>query len=484
MSDDRLTNIQSEAALLGAMMIDNSLIGQWADRVQPGDFYDPLHARIFSAMLRFSARGMQATPTTLFTIFQNDKDAEYGAYLDTLIENEIVTIGVESFASQIVDLASRRAMREALHSAMEALATDFDAPISQIVGRVDDVAWGTESRGDATQAKNVGEMVGLVGERDDRIAADPGSSGMENAFVSDLNKALGPIEEATLNFIAGRPGMGKSALASSAALGYSANGHPGIYAHGEMTAEQMAMRATSDLSFAMGMPLEHETLKKGGLTPHERQVLTKIQERAALIPLDYIEIGECDVRRLWAIVARKHAMLLAQGKKLKFVVVDYIGKLTATDSEGNPIEDDRKRTNVVSKVLLRMAQFFRIAVFALAQLSRAVEQRANKRPLISDLRDSGNLEQDGDSVLMVFREEYYLEDAEPKRGEIHPQTKKDMHEEWETEMNFARGKMDLIVGKNRHGQRRIRTAKFIGKHFAVRGGEVDEYATHLEPLLI
>jgi len=159
-------------------------------------------------------------------------------------------------------------------------------------------------------------------------------------------------------------------------------------------------------------------------------------------------------------------------------------KLTATDSEGNPIEDDRKRTNVVSKVLLRMAQFFRIAVFALAQLSRAVEQRANKRPLISDLRDSGNLEQDGDSVLMVFREEYYLEDAEPKRGEIHPQTKKDMHEEWETEMNFARGKMDLIVGKNRHGQRRIRTAKFIGKHFAVRGGEVDEYATHLEPLLI
>lgn len=481
MSQDRLVNATAEAALLGAMMIDVGLVTKLSDKVGPEDFGDPLHGRIYSAMLKFTAKNMRADAMTLRPIFAADSDAQYGAYLDQLVEAPAVVEAATGIAEQVADLAARRKARDAMRDAMTALHDDLDRPVDEICGQVEAVGWAAAHRTKVDVAYSVGDLAGLVEERDDRIAADPGSVGITNALVGDFDRGLGALEPGTYNLLAGRPGMGKSAKASSLALGYSMNGHAGLYLQHEMTAEQMGLRATSDLSHAMGYRLPHATLRKGGLNQRDRNELRAVRERAALLPLKMICPGPVDIRRIWSLTAQHSAMFKAQGRKLEFLVIDQLVLIGAHDEDGRFIQDDRKRMNVVSREIKRLAAEMGLAVIALAHLSRNVEARQNKRPILSDLKESGNLEQDADTVTLLYREEYYLQQAEPKRGEKDPRTNRDLHEDWENEMQIARGKLDLIFAKNRHGRSSTRTAKFLGEFSAVRSGDFDE--TSDDPLL-
>lgn len=480
MSQDRLVNATAEAALLGAMMIDVSLVSELSDKVMPEDFGDPLHGRIYSAMLKFSSKGMRADALTLRPIFAGDADAQYGAYLDQLVEAPAVVAAAPAIAEQVADLAARRKARDAMRDAMTALHDDLDRPVDEICGQVESVGWAAAHRTKVDVAYDMGELAGMVEDRDDRIAADPGSVGLTNALVADIDKGLGALEPGTYNILAGRPGMGKSATASSIAIGYAMNGHGGVYFQLEMEPEQMGLRSTSDLAHAMGYKLPHGNLRKGGLSQRDRVELRAVRERAGLLPLKLICPGPVDIRRIWSLAAQHRAMFKAQGRKLEFIVLDQLILIGAHDEEGRYIQDDRKRMNVVSAETKRLAKELGLTVIALAHLSRAVETRQNKRPILSDLKESGNLEQDADTVTLLYREEYYLKQAEPRRGDKDPKGR-DLHEDWEAEMMLARGKLDLIFGKNRHGQSSTRTAKFLGEFSAVRSGDFDEFAD--EPLL-
>lgn len=475
MSGDRLANPIAEAALLGALMLENKLIVELADVVSTGDFKEPVHGRIFSAMMRLAAKGKRADAMTMRPIFQHDQDCDHGAYLDQLVDNAAVVAGAVSIARQVADLAGRREARQALHDAMEALSSEFDKSVGEIVGGVEQTVWAAEGRTVVIEELDAGDMVGLAIDRDERINEDPGAVGQSNALISDLDKAIGPLESQQYTIIAGRPGMGKTAAAMSAALGYAISGAPVLYIIGESSNEQIALRTTADLSFAMfkKQAVPHERLKKGGLNAGERQVLARVQERSRLLPIRFVNTGRVDIRRVYSLAARHRAMWAARGHKLALVVVDHIGLFDATDIDGRPINGFEKM-NTVSRTLDRMKKELDVHVLALSQLNRKLEERADKRPMLSDLRDSGSLEQDADNVVLLHREEVYLRDAEPKLGEM--KGGKDLHAEWDIDMRAVEGKMDMHFAKTRHGPTSKRTVNFFAKFYAVRGGDVSEYS--------
>lgn len=475
-STDRLANPVAEAALLGALMLENKLIVELADVVRTDDFSEAVHGRIFSAMMRLAAKGKRTDALTLRPIFQNDKDCDHGAYLDSLVENPAAVAGAKAIARQVADLAARRQARKALHGAMEALSTEFDKSVGEIVGTVEQTVWAAEGRTAVIEELDAGDMVGLAIDRDERINADPGAVGYSNALISDLDKAMGPLEPVQYTIMAGRPGMGKTSAAMSTALGYAISGAPVLYVTGESSNEQLGMRATSDLSFAMfkRQAIAHELLKRGGLKRDERVTLERVRERAKLLPIRFVNTGRVDIRRVYSLAARHRAMWEARGgQKLALVVVDHIGLFDASDADGRPINGFEKM-NTVSRTLDRMKQDLDVHVLALSQLNRKVEERTDKRPMLSDLRDSGSLEQDADTVILLYRDEVYLRDVEPKIGEM--KGIKDLHAEWELEMRAAEGKLDLNFAKTRHGATSKRTVNFFARYYAVRGGDVTEFS--------
>ena len=475
MSGDRLANPVAEAALLGAMLIENHLIGELAGQVAADQFSDALHGRIWTSLVRFAAAGKPASAVTLRPVFVHDADCRYGDYLDELVENPAAVIAAPALAAQIAELAGRRRTREALTKAVEALAVDFDRSIGEITGTVEEVVWAAESRTNVIEDLDAGDMVGLAIDRDERINADPGAVGISNALIADLDKGMGPLEPSLYTIIAGRPGMGKTSAAMSAALGYALSGGPVLYVIGESNNEQVALRHTADLSFAMSKPhaVTHERLKKGGLNPGERQTLARVQERAKLLPLRWVNTGRVDIRRVGSIVARHKAMWAARGQKLALVVIDHIGLFDAFSADGKPL-DGHQKMSMISRYLDRMKSELDVHVLALSQLSRRVEERTDKRPMLSDLRESGTLEQDADTVILLYRDEVYLKDAEPKIGDM--KGGKDLHAEWLVDMRSVEGKLEMNFAKVRHGPTNKRTVNFFSKFYAVRGGDVTEYS--------
>jgi len=467
---DRLINQTAEAALLGALLLDNKLILEVADRVKHSDFGDALHGRIFNAMMKFQAKGMRADAMTLRPLFLHDQDALEGQYLDELVDSPAVVAGAPAIADQVADLAGRRHARQVMIDSLKALEDDLDRPVDEICAQVEAAGYEAASHTIDDGSSDGGDMIGFVEARDDRINSDPGAAGMSNALIDEIDQGLGYLETKTYNIIAGRPGMGKSALAGSAALGYALSGHAGLCINLEMSKEQSGIRLAADAGFALGVKLTASQLRKGGLSRQDRADLTIIREKVKLLPLKFRSLQpDTDIRRIWSIVAREKALFAARGHKLAFVVLDYLGLCSATDAEGRVIDDTRKKMNTVSKMVKRMASELDVCVIALAQLSRGVEARQDKRPMMSDLKESGDLEQDADSITMVYREEYYLQQSEPKAGD------KD-RESWEAEYQASRDKVDLLFVKNRHGRSTAKQAKFLGDFVAVRSRDVDQFS--------
>lgn len=465
---DPLINVPAEAIVLGGMMLDNRLIAEFSDRMKAEDFAEPLHQRIFSAMLRFAAKGAKATAVSMRPVFAMDPDAEGGAYLDQLIDNPAASHGAEDLGGQVIELAARRRGRDAMRSGIETIE-NVDVALGDAIGGVEERMWAAERDDDDSELLSMGDLTRLVRKRQERITSGEQTAGAMNALVTDLDTLLGALERKTYTILAGRPGMGKTTVASSAAIGWAINGNPGLYLGTEMDEEQHGMRVVSDLSYALGRGIEHDIIKSGKLSPGDLHWIDQVAAKAEMLPLRYKKIGACSWRRVYSIVAREKARLKALGKELFFVVVDYMGMLQAESADGKPIEDNYKRMSAVSAGMMRIRDELGVAVFALAQLSRDVDKRDDKRPHNADLKDTGNLEQDADAVLFAYREEYYLENSKPKaakRGE----KLESLLEEWEAEYFASRDKLDLICGKNRHGQRRTKTVKFLGKYYAVRSG--------------
>jgi replicative DNA helicase len=275
--------------------------------------------------------------------------------------------------------------------------------------------------------------------------------------IGPIDEGLGALLPKQLAIVAGRPSMGKSAVASSYALGAAAMGHGTLFVSLEMSAEELGERIAADLCFDTSIQVPYSAITEKRVTPDQGRQICRAYDRLENMPLSIVDLASCTISKLNAIVRRHARRLAANGKKLELVIVDYLQLI-------RPDRHTENRTQEITQVsmgLKAIAKEHGVAIMALAQLSRSVEQRADKRPIMADLRESGQIEQDADAIMFLYRPEYYLKQAEP--------TDQADRAKWETMMADARGKIEFIVAKRRRGCTGTTHGRFYGAFQAVRG---------------
>ncbi len=443
-------NIEVEQALLGAILVNNDAYYRVSDFLEPAHFFEDLHRRIYEVASTLIKAGKVATPLTLKT-FLGDQDlggVTVSQYLARLAAEATTVINAEDYGRTIYDLAIRRSLI-AIGEDMVNLA--YDAPVEssprdQIeeaerrlyelaeTGRYDG---GFQRFSDALTAAI--DMAANAFKRDGKL------SGIATGLI-DLDRMMGGLQPSDLVIVAGRPGMGKTALATNIAFNiakaYEGEKQPdgtvktvnggivGFFSL-EMSAEQLATRIIAEQS---GVP--SYKIRRGDISEEDFYKITDVAREMQSIPFYIDQTGGISIAQLAA-----RARRLKRQRGLDVLVVDYLQLLSGSSKKG----DNRvQELTEITTGLKALAKELNVPIMALSQLSRQVEQRDDKRPQLSDLRESGSIEQDADVVLFVFREEYYLKNKEPKAGT-------EEHFKWQAEMDQAHGRAEVIIGKQRHG---------------------------------
>jgi replicative DNA helicase len=446
------SNIEAEQALLGALLYDNAAYERLSDRLQARHFYEPFHQRLFSALESHIRKGQLAEPILLADEFKKDPAfEELGGlrYLADLVDRAPPAANASDYARAIYDLALRRDLiRIGGEITVEAQGHDADITArDQIEAAEQKLYTLAESGTSSTGFVNFADaLTGAVQMAAEAYSRDGGLAGVSTG-LTDLDKQLGGLHPSDLLILAGRPSMGKTALATniafSVARAYAWEPQPdgtrktvsgGVVAFFslEMSAEQLAMRLLADVS-----GVSSDRLRKGEIDASEfgrvRDGAIEVQEA----PLFIDATGGLSISKLTA-----RARRLKRQHGLDLIVVDYL-QLVTTDAggkEGNRVQE----VSAITGGLKALAKDLGVPVIALSQLSRQVENREDKRPQLSDLRESGSIEQDADVVMFVYREAYYLSRAEPREGTPE-------HMTWQEDLEKINNVAEVIIGKQRHG---------------------------------
>jgi replicative DNA helicase len=468
-------NVEAEAALLGALMIDNRLVEDIQLKLKAHHFFEPLHGRIYEAILKLTDSNRVANPVTLRPLFESDdsiKEVGGPAYLAQLTGSGAAVIGARDFAAQIYDLALLRALIGVGRDLVEgALDTSEDvAPLAQIERAESELYKVAEEGGAEGKAKSFAEASRLAVEMAERALNNGGNLSGITTGLDVLNAKIGGLHRSDLIIVAGRPGMGKSSLATNIAVaaakrllrdaedsiepGKGAGAGVALFSL-EMSADQLATRILAEQS-----GITSENLRMGRISQHEFRDLARAAADLETLPL-YID----DTPGLTIAALRTRARRLKRQKGIGMVVVDYLQLLQGTGRNGS---DNRvNEISEISRGLKTLAKELDVPVIGLSQLSRAVEQREDKRPQLSDLRESGSIEQDADIVLFIYREDYYL-----KASEVEMPTPEEAagnlervgkYEEWKSKYEAVAGRAELIVAKQRHGSTGIVRVRFDGR---------------------
>ncbi|MFZ0729690.1 MAG: replicative DNA helicase [Methylovirgula sp.] len=443
-------NIEAEQALLGAILVNNDAFDRVSDFLQAQHFSEELHRRIYDVAAQLIRAGKLATPITLKT-FLGEHDlggVTMAQYLARLASEATTIINAADYGRTIHDLAVRR---DLIVIGEDIVNGAYDAPIAasprdQIeeaerklysIAETGRYEGGFQRFSDALAVAV--DMAAKAWERDGRL------SGLATG-LTDLDKMLGGLQASDLVIIAGRPGMGKTALATNIAFNiaraYEFEARPdGTHAtvNGgvvgffslEMSAEQLATRIISEQA-----AVPSYKIRRGDISEAEFHRVAQAAREMQTIPFYIDQTGGISIAQLAA-----RARRLKRQRGLDMLVVDYIQLLSASKTRS----DSRvQELTEITTGLKALAKELNVPIVALSQLSRQVEGRDDKRPLLSDLRESGSIEQDADVVMFVFREEYYLKNKQPHEG-----TEEFL--EWQTQMEQVHGKAEIIIGKQRHG---------------------------------
>ena len=443
-------NIEAEQALLGAILYDNAAYERLSDRLQARHFYEPFHARLFAAIEEHIKKGQLAEPIVLMERFRRDPAfEELGGlrYLADLVDRAPPAANAADYARLIYNLALRRELiriggeisaTAAAEAAIEA-QDQIETAEQQLYNLAES---GQASQGFVTFANALHGAVEMTAEAYGR---DGGLAGVSTGLI-DLDQKLGGLHPSDLIILAARPSMGKTTLVTNIAFNVArayawepqpdgtrktVNGGVVAFFSLEMSAEQLALRLLAETSGVSG-----DRLRKGEIDASEfarvRDAALEIQEA----PLFIDATGGLSIAKLTA-----RARRLKRSVGLDLIVVDYLQLVTTDGSKG----DNRvQEVSAITGGLKALAKELSVPVIALSQLSRQVESREDKRPQLSDLRESGSIEQDADVVMFIFRESYYLARAEPREGTPE-------HLTWQEEMEKIRGISEVIIGKQRHG---------------------------------
>ncbi|THD37011.1 MAG: replicative DNA helicase [Sphingomonas sp.] len=455
-------NVEAEAALLGAMMIDNRIADE-TDRLTADHFFEPLHGRIFTAIKQLRESDMTATPVTLRPMFEADpamKELGGPGYLARLTGSGAGLIGARQFAQQIYDLAMLRTLIEVGRDLVDkAMDTSKEVnPRGQIEAAEEELFKVAADGGSEASVKTFAQASTAAIQMADRALNSGGGVSGVTTGLSSVNAKMGGFHKSDLIILAGRPGMGKTSLATNiafnAAQRYMQDEADGIdpkqrigakvaFFSLEMSADQLATRVLAEQS-----KISSQDLRMGKISQSEMDRLVVTSGELQNLPFVIDDTAGLTIGQLHTRMRRLQRRHGADG--IGMVVVDYLQLLTGSGRSSN---DNRvQEISEISRGLKTLAKDLNVPVLALSQLSRAVEQREDKRPQLSDLRESGSIEQDADVVLFVYREDYYVAAKEPK----HPVEGDDVkvfedYAKWGQDMERVNGLAELIVAKQRHG---------------------------------
>ncbi|MCW5715628.1 MAG: replicative DNA helicase [Bauldia sp.] len=445
-------NIEAEQALLGAILINNDAFYRVSDFLEPEHFGEPIHARIYEIVREIIRAGKTATPITAKTFLPPDfraGDLNGAQYLARLAAEATTIINAADYGRTIYDLAIRRSL---ILIGEDMVNIAYDAPIDmapkdQIEDaerRLFELAESGRYEGGFTNFETALltaiDMASAAYKRDGHL------SGIATG-LDDLDRLMGGLQPSDLVIVAGRPGMGKTALATNIAFNIAASwrgetgddgamktvngGIVGFFSL-EMSAEQLATRIIAEQS---GVP--SSDIRRGSIHEDQFARIVEVSRAIQRMPLYIDQTGGLAISQLAA-----RARRLKRQKGLDLLVVDYI-QLLQTGKKGGG-ENRVQEVTEITNNLKALAKELQVPVVALSQLSRQVESRDDKRPQLSDLRESGSIEQDADVVMFVFREEYYLKNKKPKEGS-------EEFFKWQAEMEAQAGRAEVIIGKQRHG---------------------------------
>ena len=447
------SNIEAEQSLIGSVLVNNDIIDEISNIVNAGKFFDPIHRKIYEVIETLNNKGMIANPITLKNYFEKDSGLSEVGGVDYLVKLTRFSSSIKQAIDYAKIIHEMYVKRELIFISDgisdQAKDEQIEKTGENIIEDAEKSLFDLAERGNFSQTflkfnqaiDQTIEMATLAMKSDQGIVGVP-------TGLSDLDEKLGGLHKSDLIIIAGRPSMGKTALATNIAY-YAAkhmqdNNEKGSVAFFslEMSSEQLSTRILSEQArissheIGTGKATE-ETLNRYIETSRNIYDLPLYIDETPAIAISTLSNRARRIKRLFG---------------LKLIVVDYI-QLMRTNS--NRMDGRVQEISEITQGLKALAKELNVPVVALSQLSRAVEQRDDKKPQLSDLRESGSIEQDADVVLFVYREEYYLEKKEPKQGSIE-------HAEWQSKMSDIHGQAELIVGKHRHGSTGVVHVEFEG----------------------
>lgn len=445
-------NMEAEQALLGAILVNNDAFYRVSDFLKANHFHEPLHRKIYEVLADLIRMGKMANPVTIKTFLPADEkvgEMTVAQYLARLAGEAVTIINAADYGRAIYDLATRRAL---ITVGEDMVNIAYDAPVDmspseQIedaerrlfelaeTGRYDG---GFESFNDAV--RTAVDMANAAYMRDGHL------SGISTGF-RDVDRKLGGLQPSDLIILAGRPAMGKTSLATNIAFNIAAAYEPVQQADGtfkannggvvgffslEMSSEQLATRIISEQT-----EISSSKIRRGEITEADFEKLVGCSQMMQKTPLYIDQTGGISIAQLAA-----RARRLKRQRGLDVIVIDYVQLMQGSSSRAS--QNRVQEITEITTGLKALAKELSVPIIALSQLSRQVESRDDKRPQLSDLRESGSIEQDADVVLFVYRDEYYLQNKEPEQGTPE-------YEVWREKLERVKGKAELIIAKQRHG---------------------------------
>ena len=433
-------NIEAEQAVIGSILVSNEIFDEVSLYVKNLNFYDPMHQKIFSAIENLIFKGMLANPITLKNYFEDEKDdLNVPEYLVKITKFSTSSRQALEYSKIIYDMFVRRELIKISEQTIDnAKINDLNVSGQNIIENSERLLFDLAEKGsfntsmvkfDEAMRQTI-EMASAAYKNDEGIVGVP-------TGLRDLDDRLGGLHQSDLIIIAGRPSMGKTALATNIAfnaaqkLQESGKKSSIAFFSLEMSSEQLSTRILAEQS-----RIKSNDIRRGRISDEQFDKFIETSKNIAELPL-YID--ETPAISIAAMSNRARRIKRLFG--LDMIVVDYIqlmrGSINNKDGRVQEISE-------ITQGLKAIAKELSVPVVALSQLSRAVEQRDDKKPQLADLRESGSIEQDADVVMFVYREAYYLERKEPRPATVE-------HAEWQAKMNEVSNLAEIIIGKQRHG---------------------------------
>ncbi|MBN9306494.1 MAG: replicative DNA helicase [Devosia sp. 67-54] len=468
-------NIEAEQALLGAILVNNEAFYRVSDFLLPEHFYEPVHREIYEVAGKIVRAGKAATPITVKTYLPDRlvADVTMQQYLSRLAAEATTVINANDYGQTVYDLAIRRTL---IQIGEEMVSTAYDADVEMTAPKqieeaekslFDLAEKGRYDGGFMGFNEALTEAIKMAGEayqRDGRL------SGIATGLI-DMDRQMGGLQKSDLVIIAGRPGMAKTSLATTIGFHVASqwqgeitpDGHRKTVNGGqvgffslEMSAEQLATRILSAQA-----EISSADIRRGNIHESQFSRLVDVSNMLAQVPLYIDDTGGLSVAQLAA-----RARRLKRQKGLDLIIIDYIQLLSGSSKRAS--ENRVQEITEITTTLKALAKELDVPIIALSQLSRQVESRDDKRPQLSDLRESGSIEQDADVVLFIYREEYYLKNKEPREGTPE-------HITWIGEMEKVHGRAEIIIGKQRHGPTGTVQLSFEGQYTRFGNLAPDQY---------